>query len=130
MIGISYTYVREGETGLLYVNGQFIRALEPGRYRLVNWPWSRQEVTRVDLRRTQMQLSGQEIVTADALSLRLNVSADYRVVDAPRAINGVQDYRAALYLAIQILLREEVQARTLDELLADRSALSAALLER
>lgn len=130
MIGISYTYVREGETGLLYVNGQFMRALAPGRCRLVNWPWSRQEITRVDLRRTQMQLSGQEIVTADALSVRLNVSADYRVVDAPRAINGVQDYRAALYLAIQILLREEVQARTLDELLADRTALSAALLER
>ena len=129
-MGIGYTYVREGETGLLYVNGRFERALAPGRYRLVNWPWSRQEITRVDLRRTQLQLSGQEIVTADALSIRLNVSADYRVSDAARAINGVQDFRAALYLAIQILLREEVQARTLDELLADRTALSTALLER
>lgn len=130
MFGITYNFVREGEVGLLYENGRFVRSLAPGRYRLLHWPWHRREITRVDTRRTQVQLTGQEMLTADALSVRLNVSADYRVFDAPLAVNSVEDYRTALYLAIQILLREEVQSRTLDELLADRTALSGALLER
>lgn len=130
MIGITFYFIREGEVGLLYQDGRFVRSLAPGRYRLVNWPWSRQEITRVDTRRTQFQLNGQEMLTADALSVRLNVSADYRVVDAALAVNSVEDYRTALYLAVQILLRDEVQSRTLDELLADRTALSSALLAR
>jgi regulator of protease activity HflC (stomatin/prohibitin superfamily) len=70
------------------------------------------------------------MLTADAISVRLNVAVEYRVANAAVAVHTVADYQAALYTAIQILLREEVQARTLDALLADRSALSSALLER
>lgn len=130
MLGITFRFIHEGEAGLLFVNGRFEALVGPGRVRLVNWPWLRQELTRVDLRRTQLQLSGQEMLTADALTVRMNVSADYRVTDPVRAVNEVQDFRSALYLALQIVLREEVQSRTLDQLLADRNALSGALLER
>jgi regulator of protease activity HflC (stomatin/prohibitin superfamily) len=122
--------VRETEVGLLYDDGRFARALAPGRYWLWNWPWRRQEVTRVDTRRASLVLAGQEMLTADALSVRLNVAVEYRVEDAAAAAHAAADACGALYTAIQILLREEVQARTIDELLADRSALSAALLER
>ena len=130
MIGVTYSFIREGEAGLFYVNGRFVRTLGAGRHRLVNWPWSRQEVVRVDLRRAQLQLAGQEMLTADALSVRLNASADYRVVAPVQALHSVQDFKVTLYLALQIALREEVQGRTLEQLLADRSALSGALLER
>lgn len=130
MLGINHTIVREAEVGLLYSDGRFARTLAPGRYKVLGWPWSRQEVMRVDTRRTPFVLSGQEMLTADALSVRLNVAAEFRVVDAVRAVHTVADYQVALYTAIQILLRDEVQARTLDALLADRSALSATLLER
>jgi regulator of protease activity HflC (stomatin/prohibitin superfamily) len=130
MLGIQYNVIREAEVGLLYENGRFSRALTPGRHRLSNWPWRRQEVLRVDTRRAALALSGQEMLTADAISVRLNVAAEYRVVNAPVAVHTVADYRAALHTALQIVLREEVQARTLDALLADRNALSGALLER
>src|ERR1051326_5014376 len=109
MLGTTSIIVREAEVGLLYENGRFARALTPGRYRLSNWPWLRQEVTRVDTRRVSLALSGQEMLTADAISVRLNVAADYRVVNAPVAVHTVADYRTALYIALQILLREEVQ---------------------
>jgi len=82
MFGIHYVIVREYETGLLYENGRFLRALEPGRYRVVDWPWRREEIVRVDVRRATLQLSGQEMLTSDGLSVRLNVVADYRIVDA------------------------------------------------
>jgi regulator of protease activity HflC (stomatin/prohibitin superfamily) len=130
MLGLKYAVVREAEVGLLYENGRFSRTLTPGRYRLSDWPWHREEVARVDTRRASLALSGQEMLTADAISVRLNVAAEYRVVNAAVAVHTVADYRAALYTALQILLREEVQTRTLDELLADRNALSGALLER
>jgi regulator of protease activity HflC (stomatin/prohibitin superfamily) len=130
MLGMKYVIIREAEVGLLYENGRFTRTLTPGRYRLSDWPWQREEVTRVDTRRAALALSGQEMLTSDAISVRLNVAAEYRVVNAAVAVHTVADFRSALYTALQILLREEVQARTLDELLADRNALSGALLER
>jgi regulator of protease activity HflC (stomatin/prohibitin superfamily) len=130
MLGITDTLIREAEVGLLYEDGRFARTLTPGRHRLMNWPWRRREVVRVDTRRTALAISGQEMLTADAISVRLNVMAEYRVVNAPVALHTVADYKAALYSALQIGLREEVQSRALDALLADRSALSGALLER
>ena len=84
----------------------------------------------MDLRRTPLVLAGQEMLTADALSVRLNVAAEFRVVDAAQAVHETQNYASALYTGLQILLRDEVQARTLDALLADRTALSGALLAR
>ena len=131
LLGIDYVTVREAEVGLLYEDGRYLRTLAPGRHRITTRPWSgRQEVVRVDRRRQPLAIQGQEILTSDGLSVRLNVAADFRVADAPTALHTVTDFRVALYGALQILLRDEVQARTLDELLADRSALGAALLER
>jgi regulator of protease activity HflC (stomatin/prohibitin superfamily) len=130
MLGINHIVIAETEVGLLYRDGRFARPLAPGRHRVLGWPWGRESATRVDVRRTPFVLSGQEMLTADALSVRLNVAAEFRVIDAPRALHTVQDYKIALYQAVQILLRDEVQARTLDALLADRSALAGSLLAR
>jgi regulator of protease activity HflC (stomatin/prohibitin superfamily) len=130
MLGIHHIVVHETEAGLLYRAGRFVGALGPGRYRVLGWPWSHEEVRRVDVRRAPLVLSGQEMLTADALSVRLNVAAEFRIADAPLAVHTSADYRTALYTALQIILRDEVQARTLDALLADRSALAEALLAR
>ena len=130
MLRLQTVTVNEYETGLLYLDGRFQGTLPPGRYRLLSSPWGKREVTRVDLRRQPVLIQGQEILTADALPVKLTLAGEYRVVDAALAVHTVQDYRSALYLALQILLREEVQARPIDTLLSDRTALSAALLER
>jgi regulator of protease activity HflC (stomatin/prohibitin superfamily) len=131
MFGRQFQIVNEGFIGLLYENGRFVRTLEPGRYRLVNLPWvPEQRIRVVDVRRSSLTLAGQEMLTSDALSVRLNVVVEYRVADAPRAIHTVESYATALYTSVQILVRDEVQARTIDQLLADRSVLSTSLMER
>ena len=130
MFGINYITVHEAHVGLLYDNGRFVEALGQGRYRVRTWPWKRQEIRCVDTRRTAFVLSGQEMLTADGVSVRLNVAVEYRVAEAPTALHTVVNYQAALYTAVQILLRDEVQTRSLDRLLADRNALSGNLLER
>ncbi len=129
MLWIDHETVRETEVGLLYSNGQFLGAVEPGRHRLLHLPWLKQEIVRVDTRRTEMTINGQEMLTADGISVRLNVAAEYRVVDAVTALHTVENYQISLYTAIQLSLREAVQTRSLDELLAGRGALSTELLE-
>jgi regulator of protease activity HflC (stomatin/prohibitin superfamily) len=129
MFWMDYVTVRETEAGLRYTNGRFEGTVGPGRHRVRRLPWLREELVRVDLRRTELAIQGQEMLTADGLSVRLNVVAEYRVADAARAAHAVQSYHTALYTALQLLLREAVQSRTLDELLASRAALSADLLQ-
>lgn len=129
MFWVQHVTVRETEAGLFYTNGQYERTVAAGRHPVLRWPWLKQEIVRVDLRRTELAIAGQEVLTADALSVRLNVTADYRIVNPVVALHDVQDYRAALYSALQLVLREAVQARTLDGLLANRAALSQEMLE-
>lgn len=130
MFGLRTEIISEGTVGLLYVDGQFARMLAPGRYRLAWLPWRREEVARVEMRRQQMALNGQEMLTGDGFSVRFNLVVEYRVADAPRAMHSVSSYVASLYAALQILLRDEVQARTLDAVLNDRGVLGDRLRER
>jgi regulator of protease activity HflC (stomatin/prohibitin superfamily) len=130
MFGYRFVVITEGHTGLFYRDGRFIQTLAPGRYAVRQWPWLREEIRTLDVRRTQLPINGQEMLTADSLSLRLNLTASYRIVDASRAVHSVECFQSALYNALQLLLREEVQARPLDVLLAERQALSAVLRER
>lgn len=126
---MNYVTVREVESGLLYSNGQFRGMVGAGRHRVWRLPWLKEEIVQVDLRRTELPVTGQEMLTSDGLSVRLNLVAEYRVVDAVQAMQVVQDFRVGLYTALQLLLRDAVQSRTLDELLANRAALSTDLLE-
>jgi regulator of protease activity HflC (stomatin/prohibitin superfamily) len=124
------TIVQEYETGLLYENGRFVRALAAGRYQLWNGFGASRHITRVDIRQTNVSVNGQEMLTADKITLRLNLAAAYRVVDAPLAVNSVQSYVLALYTELQLALRAAVTAMDLDTLMADRDALAADLRVR
>jgi regulator of protease activity HflC (stomatin/prohibitin superfamily) len=120
--------IREYERGLLYREGRFVRVLGPGRYRL--WRLIRHEsVTVVDTRWTTLAINGQEMVTADKISLRLNLVANYRVVDPEAALHAVADYRAQLYQELQLALRETVSTTALDDLMAQKALLAGALRE-
>ena len=124
MWGVTYALVSEWEAGLLYEDGKFVKALGAGRHKLVGRPWGRAKtLTRVDLRRQLLSVAGQELLTADGLSVRLNVTAEWRVVDPATALHATENYLRALYEAVQLALRHAVHTRTLEALLADRAAL-------
>ncbi|MDD2868220.1 slipin family protein [Neomegalonema sp.] len=80
----------------------------------------------VDLRTQTLEVSGQEILTADRVSLRLSAAASYRVTNPKLALTAVEDYGQALYLALQLAMRATVSARTLDALLSERVAVDEA----
>jgi len=114
--------IAESTIGLLYVDGKFVKTLDPGLY--VYWKFNRAvKIENVDLRLTSVEVSGQEILTRDKVSLRVNLGASYRVTDAVTAKTKVKDYADELYRTLQFALRQAVGTRTLDVLLADKSVL-------
>lgn len=116
--------VYEWERGLLYRRGRFARVLEPGRYRLSkrsSW------VRKLDVRETTDTVPGQEVLTGDGVTVRLSLAATYVVADPVRAVTAADDYRGALYLALQLALRDAVAALTIDELVETRSRIGAQL---
>ena len=51
----------------------------------------------VDLREQMIDISGQEIMTADKVTLRLNAVLTYRIEDPLRSVTVVENARQALY---------------------------------
>ena len=66
--------------GVLFIDGKYIDTLSPGLYAF--WrDTAEAKVVEVDLRETMLDVSGQEIMTADKVTSRMNASVTYRVVD-------------------------------------------------
>ena len=121
--------VPDGHVGLVYVEGRLTGALEPGSHTFWNCgPGIRVEI--MDLRVKTLEVQGQEILTRDKVSLRVNLTATYRFIDAEKAVRAAKDPLDHLYKEIQFGLRAAVGTRTLDALLEDKAAIDRAVAER
>lgn len=113
---------------LVYVDGVLERILPAGQHvlaahgRVV-------ETETVDLRSQERQIVGQELMTKDQATLRLNLVAKYRVVVPERAARAVQDVGDALYTEVQLEARRLVAGLTVDELLTRRVEARQAMTE-
>jgi regulator of protease activity HflC (stomatin/prohibitin superfamily) len=111
--------VPAGHVGVWFRDGSFVETLAPGRYAF----WknvAEVKLVPLDTREQILDVAGQEIMTADKVTLRLNALVTYRVVDARLALSVVDDARQALYRETQLVLRALVGARELDGFLADK----------
>jgi regulator of protease activity HflC (stomatin/prohibitin superfamily) len=77
-----------------------------------------------------LDVSGQELMTADKVTLRLNAVVAYRVVDAVRALTQVEDYAQALYRESQLALRSVIGTAELDVFLSDKQQVARELANR
>jgi regulator of protease activity HflC (stomatin/prohibitin superfamily) len=118
--------VFEYQRGLLYRNGRFRKVLPPGRHRHFR-PW--ETVTKVDVREDIVTIPGQEVLSADNVSLKTSIALRYRVEDPALAVNRMANYRDALYLAAQIAVRNIVGSTEIEELLVKRTDVGKRLLE-
>ena len=107
---------------------KFVQMLDTGIYHFVRGfvPVEAKLVATCLLRE---DIVGQEILTADKVSLRINCTCTYRITDYVKAITETDDYAAQLHTAFQLALREFVEEKRLDDLLACKDELSAHLLE-
>jgi regulator of protease activity HflC (stomatin/prohibitin superfamily) len=118
--------VDEGKRGLLYLDGKLVRELGPGTYGF----WTVVQTPRVDVLETRIQsleINGQEILTKDKVTVRVNVSAIFEVVDAVTARSRLKDAAEYLYRTLQIAVRQTLGTRTLDEILAEKVNIDASV---
>ena len=121
--------VKEYQKARLNFDNKFVRLLEPGVYYF--WKSNvKTDVGYADIRLTQMNVTGQEIMTQDKVSLRINLVFDYRVTDCAKVLSEVDDFTEHLHVAAQLALRDFVGQYRLDDILAAKEKLSAYVLAR
>lgn len=112
--------------GLYYKDGEFQSVLRPGNH--VFWKnVARIAVVPVDLREQSFDIAGQDIMTLDKVTLRLNALVTFRIVDALKSVSEVDDARQALYREAQLALRAVIGTRELDVLLTEKDAVAKEL---
>jgi len=78
--------VNRDHAGVLFVDGRYVVTLAPGQYAFSKGA-ADARVVEIDMRETTADVSGQEIMTADKVSLRMNARVTYRVTDARKAVS-------------------------------------------
>lgn len=122
---LTATIVYAYEQGLRFDDGKLIGVVAPGRYRHFR---ERTFIRRVDMRVTITAVSGQEVLTTDGVPVKTSLTAQYRVADAKRAVMQQERYEDSLHTLLQQVLRAEIAARPIEELLKVRGTLGAAML--
>jgi regulator of protease activity HflC (stomatin/prohibitin superfamily) len=117
---------REYERGVMFTLGRFTRVCGPGFIILIPIV---QQVVRTDLRTFVEDVPTQDVITHDNVSVKVNAVIYFRIIDPQRAIINVQDYIAAVSQLAQTTLRSVLGKHELDELLAERDRLNAAIQE-
>lgn len=105
---MAHVIVMDWERVLLFIDGRLDRVLEPGRHRL--WRTARTKTISVDMRPRLMTIAGQELLTADGVTLRVSVHLTWRAVDARTFVLGAESAPAVLYAAAQDAIRDTVGA--------------------
>jgi regulator of protease activity HflC (stomatin/prohibitin superfamily) len=117
------------EKSLLFFDNKLVRTLEPGRYfywnKLINVT-----MNTVDLRQKQLDMTGQEIMTEDKITLRINFTCQYKIKDPVTTLLTVKDYEQQIYILLQLVLWEYVGSLKLDELLKMKQEVSDYVISR
>lgn len=120
--------VEQGYAGVLYIDGKYVETLSPGRHAF----WknvAKVTLVPVDLREAMHDVAGQEIMTADKVTLRLNAVVTYKVSDPLKVVSITDDARQALYREAQLTLRAVIGARELDSFLTAKDGVAKELEE-
>lgn len=115
--------IKREHVGVLFVDGRFVETLAPGFFAF----WKKPKdavVVEVDLRETTLDVGGQDIMTADKVTLRVNAVVTWKIDNAHKAVTQTDDVRQALYRDTQLVLRATIGARELDDFLTEKDAVS------
>jgi regulator of protease activity HflC (stomatin/prohibitin superfamily) len=109
--------------GLLYYDGKFVESLSAGLYAF----WKNTvdaKVVFVDMRERLIDIAGQELMTADKVTLRMNANIVFQVIDAEKMTRTVEDIQQVLYREAQLALRNVVSCRELEQFLSDKNEIA------
>jgi regulator of protease activity HflC (stomatin/prohibitin superfamily) len=116
--------VEAGQCALVYRDGTLSRVLRSGTHRL----YGAVSIVAIDLRERLVTLAPQEVLTTDAVSLRVTVALRIVVTDAVAYVEKADDPVAGVYLAAQIALRDIAVGLTAEEVMRRSTRIDAAAI--
>ncbi|PLC49044.1 hypothetical protein CR159_14880 [Pollutimonas subterranea] len=113
--------LREYQRGVIFTLGRFTKVKGPGLIFVIP---ILQQMVRVDLRVVTMDVPGQDVISRDNVSVKVNAVLYFRVVAPERAIIQVEHYLEATSQLAQTTLRAVLGKHELDEMLSEREKLN------
>ncbi|MGN1416379.1 MAG: slipin family protein [Oscillospiraceae bacterium] len=121
--------VAEYQRARLFFNGKFERLLTAGTYYFWNTD-TRVTVEYSDARLTKADITGQEILTQDKVTVRVNFVCSYRITDFVRISTEIDDYKEQIHTAAQLALRDFIGKKKMDEILESKEEMSEYVMSR
>lgn len=117
----SIRIVNQYERGVVLTLGKFTGTRNPGLRFVVP---AIQQMTKVDIRSTPIDVPKQEVITKDNVTVGVDAVVYFRVIDAPKAVLETTNYIYATSQFAQAALRDVTGNVDLDDLLAKREDIS------
>lgn len=118
----AFKVIPEYERGVVFFLGRYMKTYGPGLRILIPGVMTMQ---RVDLRTIVMDVPGQDVISRDNVTVKVNAVLYFRVVNPERAIINVENYYAATSQLAQTTLRSVLGQHELDEMLSEREKLNS-----
>lgn len=122
VLAASIRILREYERGVVFTLGRFWKVKGPGLIIIIPVV---QQMVRVSLRTTVLDVPEQDVISRDNVSVKVNAVVYYRVLDPEKAIIEVEDFQFATSQLAQTTLRSVLGQHELDEMLAERDQLNS-----
>lgn len=113
--------LREYERGVIFRLGRLIRVKGPGLILLIPIV---DKMMRVSLRTVVLDVTPQDVITQDNVSIKVNAVVYFRVLEPQNAIVQVENYLAATSQISQTTLRSVLGQSELDDLLSQREKIN------
>src|SRR5258708_16764102 len=122
-----FKLITQYEKGIVF---RFGRALPGTREPGLTWvnPFT-ERIRKVNMQIIVATVPGQEGITRDNVTVRVDAVVYYRVIDPVKAIINVQNYTYAVSQVAQTSLRSVIGHSDLDQLLSERDKVNAKLKE-
>src|SRR5436190_2014152 len=119
--------IKEWERGVVLRLGRLLPEAKSAGINLVFWPI--ETLYRINMRIETLDVPPQDIITRDNVSVKVNAVCYFRVVDANQALSQVQNYTYATSQLAQTTIRSVVGQFELDEIVSQKLADAAKVLE-
>lgn len=118
--------VYEYQKGLKYSRGRYATTLNAGQYWIIT---TFSSIVPIDIRPQFVTVQGQDVLSADGVTLKVSLAAEFQVDDPNVAINKTASFQNSLYLTLQMAVREIVGKERIDNLIENRAGFSTKLAE-
>jgi regulator of protease activity HflC (stomatin/prohibitin superfamily) len=117
--------VQAFQRGVVLRESNVEKVLEPGAY----WITPKCRLVLCDIRPTPFQVSGQELLTADGMGVRISLAGEYRVVSPALFVSESSDAFATFFLELRQSLRVAAGEMSSHGFLTGQAQLTARMKE-